>query len=68
MPLYIRAGLCYSNVATTGARVAHPPRRTETCVVPTPSADLAVLRDLASRVAEIAALPVQQQTVSLWKR
>jgi hypothetical protein len=32
-----------------------------------PSADRDVLRDLARRVAEIAALPAQQATVRLWK-
>lgn len=29
--------------------------------------DLAMLRELAGRVAEIAALPVQQETIRLWK-
>jgi hypothetical protein len=29
--------------------------------------DLGILRELAKRVAEIAALPVQQETISLWK-
>ena len=31
------------------------------------AADREVLRELANRVAEIAALPVQQETISLWK-
>jgi hypothetical protein len=30
-------------------------------------ADLEILRGLAHRVAEIAALPVQQETVASWK-
>ena len=29
--------------------------------------DRNILRELASQVAEIAALPVQQKTISLWK-
>ncbi len=32
-----------------------------------PAADVAVVRELAARVAEIAALPVQQETVRLWE-
>ena len=31
------------------------------------SSDLEVLRDLASQIAEIAALPVQQETMAQWK-
>jgi len=33
-----------------------------------PSRDRAILRDLAKRVADIAALPVQEQRRTLWKR
>jgi hypothetical protein len=32
-----------------------------------PAADVAVVRELAARVAEIAALPVQRETVRLWE-
>lgn len=34
---------------------------------PLPAADVAVVRELAALVAEIAALPVQQETIRLWK-
>ena len=32
-----------------------------------PPEDIAVVRELAARVAEIAALPVQQETIKLWQ-
>ncbi len=34
---------------------------------PPPAEDVAVVRELAARVAEIAALPVQQDTIQAWK-
>jgi hypothetical protein len=34
---------------------------------PLPAADLATIRELASRVAEVAALPVQRETIKLWE-
>ena len=33
-----------------------------------PEADVGVLRDLAARVAEIAALPVQEERAEMWRR
>ena len=33
-----------------------------------PAADVAVVRELAARVAEIAALPIQRETIRLWER
>ena len=35
--------------------------------VPIPIRDLTILRELARRVAEIAALPIQQERIELWK-
>jgi hypothetical protein len=35
--------------------------------VPLNQKDLGILRELSNQVAEIAALPVQQETISLWK-
>ncbi|MCE5277920.1 MAG: hypothetical protein ABFD92_00715 [Planctomycetaceae bacterium] len=35
---------------------------------PVPSADRALVRDLAKRVAEIAAMPIQAQRIKEWKR
>lgn len=35
--------------------------------MPTPSKDRQILRELASQIAQIAALPVQQQTTDAWK-
>ena len=34
---------------------------------PLPAADVAIVREIASNVAEVAALPVQQETVKLWE-
>ncbi|MFV2064947.1 MAG: hypothetical protein ACC726_15765 [Chloroflexota bacterium] len=34
---------------------------------PLPTEDVAVIRELATKVAEIAALPVQQETIRAWK-
>ena len=33
-----------------------------------PSRDVGIVREVASRVAEVAALPVQQETAELWRR
>lgn len=39
----------------------------EDLAAPLPAADVALVRDLAARVAELAALPVQQETIRAWE-
>jgi len=39
-----------------------------TTTIGLPAADVAVVRELAAKVAEIAALPVQAETIRLWER